>query len=639
MPFLAYFRQGMRAYPITSTDWQIALINFLRFVLIDQSYCAQSGRSRIVSWRSAMSTFKFLIDEDIIPYDVQVPGIQFRSEVLAVSKSPLLGRYTQKVGRAASIQKLLVDVGWAEADADYLSSVERECQGKITVLRAVCLKHWAAMKADHQTGSALAMQVPATQIDECLREKRYRKRVPGTNNGRGYAHLTSPIMPEGHLWALAIAKRLMNAGVDVDCISVKTLRRSPYFKCFVLNIGSYYPALRALSALPACAPNLMSTAQEFYRFLGLLSAIDVAAACTLLIMENPQFTACSLQNVQLLNVRGRSYLEATDNNRSARFSIDKPRAGKRKSAVLSALSQEIVTYIIQGTAQIRALMRRCGHKAWRYLFLGQQVGGRLGPFPTSVIRDLAHAPFSLVGLYPELRAQGLGPGTLDFRRVRNTMGVLRWFATGSIVEMSRCLGNTERVAIDHYLPPALLQAWNTRIVRRFQNTLIMLAAHDEDYLLAVTDFSTLSDLLHFIAQLVHDHPDGASPIATEIHARFGAPAQQDRNSPVQSRQPRDDRLLNLRCSSKAFAYLYAFAEYSARLDTSRREQVDPSSGLCAQSFIELAGMIRHACENPQVSDSVREFLDVEQLRGFHRTALAQQAVLRTQFSKFSLNNA
>jgi hypothetical protein len=201
MPFLAYFRQGTKAYPITSTDWQIALVNFLRFVLIDQSYCAQSVRSRIVSWRSAMSTFKFFIDEEIIPCDVQVPGIHFRTEVLAVSKSPLLGRSTQKVGRATSIQKLLVDVGWAEADADYLSSIERECQRKITALRAVCLKHWAAMKADHPTGSALAMQVPATEIDECLRENRFRKRVPGTNNSRGYAHLTSPVMPEGHLWA------------------------------------------------------------------------------------------------------------------------------------------------------------------------------------------------------------------------------------------------------------------------------------------------------------------------------------------------------------------------------------------------------------------------------------------------------
>jgi hypothetical protein len=110
---------------------------------------------------------------------------------------------------------------------------------------------------------------------------------------------------------------------------------------------------------------------------------------------------------------------------------------------------------------------------------------------------------------------------LDFRRLRKTLGVVRWFETGSIVEMSRCLGNSRQVVLEHYLPPALLHAWNTRIIRRFQNTSIILAAHEEDYLLAVTDFTTLGDLLHFMAQLLNDHRDGSSPIATQMHARFG----------------------------------------------------------------------------------------------------------------------
>jgi hypothetical protein len=638
-PILAYFRQESQPYPVTSTDWQILLVNLLRFVLIDQGYSALSVRTRIENWQcTMMPRFQYWIEEDIIPCDVQVPGIDFRSEDLAVFKSPLLGHSsTHRVARSAPIQKLLVDVGFAQADADYLSNIERECHGKIAVLRAVCLKHWAAMKADHQTGATLAMQVPATDIDECLREGRYRKGILG---GKGpWAPLTSPAFPDGHLWALAIAKRLLTAGVDRECISLKTLRGSPFFAVNAFDHGSYYPALRALSALPAGAAEVMTCAQEFYRFLGVLSGIDVAAACTLLIMENPQFTPFSLQNAQLLNVRGRSYLEATDSKRSARFSVDKPRAGTRKSATLSVLSQEIVTYIIQVTAPLRTLMRRCGHKAWRYLFLGQQMGGRFGPFKVRMTHYLAQAPCSLVGLYPELQAQGLAPGTLDFRRLRNTVGVLRWFETGSIVEMSRSLGNTYQVALEHYLPPALLQAWNTRIIRRFQNTLVVLAAHDEDFLLAVTDFSTLNDLLHFMAQLVHDHSDGSSPIATEIHARFGAVAEGDEKSSAERRRPCDKRLLNLRCSSNSFAYLYAFAEYAVRLDTSQREQLDPSSGLCAQSFIELAEMIRHACENPQISDSIRELLDVKQLRSFHQTALAQQAVLRTQFSRFTLNHA
>lgn len=635
-PLLAFFRQGQQTYPVTSADWRRLFVDFLRFFLIDQSHSGQSVRTRILQWRGvAMPAFAFWIEEGIIPCDVEVPGIDFRSEPSAASPPPLLGQPSiRTVERAAPLQKLLVDVGFGLTDSDYLNRIERECQGKIATLRTVCLNHWAAMRADHQTGHALAAEVTASNIDDCLREGSYRRRCP--RNGRA-ALLTSPAFSDGHSWALAIARRLMSAGESLDCISVNALRSSPFFNPRAFRDGPYYPSLFTLSALPACAAGLMTRSTQFYRFLSIMSGVDVAAACALLIMEHPQFTPSSLQNAQLLNVRGRSFLEATDGDHTARFSIDKPRAGARKSAVLSALAQEIVTYVIEVTAPIRAVMRRCGHKAWRYLFLGQQDGGRFGPFKAEISTYLTLDRFSLIRLYPELVENGLTRGTLDFRRLRNTVGVLRWFATGSITEMSRCLGNTHQVALEHYLPPALLHAWNSRIVRRFQNTLIMLAAYEDDYLLAVTDFSTLGDLLHFMAQLIHDHRDGTSPIATELHARFGTRAQQTMHTPP--RDQSDEQLLNIRCSARTFAYLYAFEEYSMRLDCWRREQVEPSSGLCAQSFIELARMIRHACEDPEISATMRELLDVEQLRDFHRAALAQQADLRNQFSRFSLNAA
>jgi hypothetical protein len=158
-PFLAYFRQGSQPYPVTSTDWQIVLVNFLRFVLIDQSHSAQSVRWRIYNWRGCMMpAFQFWIEEDIIPCDVQVPGINFRTEVLAAFKSPLLGRSsTQKVERAAPIQK-------------------------------------------------------------CLREGRYRKRVPDRIHAP--VPLASFVSPDGYLWALAIAKRLLNPGVDLECTKI-----------------------------------------------------------------------------------------------------------------------------------------------------------------------------------------------------------------------------------------------------------------------------------------------------------------------------------------------------------------------------------------------------------------------------------
>lgn len=63
--------------------------------------------------------------------------------------------------------------------------------------------------------------------------------------------------------------------------------------------------------------------------------------------------------------------------------------------------------------------------------------------------------------------------------------------------MQKRLGNSYRVAIEHYIPESLLQVWNERIIRRFQNTLLALAAAEEDYLPEVVDMPNLAELHRF----------------------------------------------------------------------------------------------------------------------------------------------
>jgi hypothetical protein len=514
----------------------------------------------------------------------------------------------------------LVDIDFALDDADYLGRIEQECRLKIAALKSVCLKHWSTMRADHGSGAALASGIPEGTIEACIQNGEYRRLVPGAIVD---SPLASAVLPDGHAWGLAVGKKFLRDGPALDCISVETLRASPFFKKDAFNCAPYYDALSHLSALPSGAIKRLSKTKQFYRFLGILSGVDVAAACCLLMIEHPQFTPSSLHYAQILNVRDRLYLDA-----GMRFSLDKPRAGARKYAVLSPLAQEIVSYVIEASAPIRALMRKAGHKAWRYLFLGLQEGGHVGPLHRNPTFPLTRDRDSLIRLYPELLDAGLTAGTLDFRCVRNTMGVLRWFETGSLVEMSRCLGNTQQVALTHYLPPALLHAWNARLIRRFQNTLIILAAHEEDYLLEVSDFASLGDLLQFITQLLEEHRDGTSPIASQLHSRF---RKRDGDRA-------DGRLLNVRCSARALACLYAFDAYATNLKESERTHVEPCCGLSAQHMIDLSRMIRHACENTQIGSSLHEVLDVEALRRCHREAVALEPALRSRFERFAFNN-
>jgi hypothetical protein len=214
------------------------------------------------------------------------------------------------------------------------------------------------------------------------------------------------------------------------------------------------------------------------------------------------------------------------------------------------------------------------------------------------------------------------------------MGVLKWFETGSIREMSRRLGNTTRVVLEHYLPPALLHAWNTRIIRRFQNTLIVLAAHDEDYLLDVTDFTTVADLQHFIAQLVIEFPGTSSPLAKEVQERLGSVIFEGRNGDDMGVP---DGLLNIRLSPTSLSYLYAFSDFAMNeLTEEALTQVDPQSNLAPAQFVDLARLIRHACENELVASDLSEILDLSRLRKVHKDALVRQAALSDRFGKLSI---
>jgi hypothetical protein len=138
IPFLTFFRQGELTYPDSAADWQTLLINFLQFYLIDRSYSQQSVQTRIQMWRGAIApVFASWREEKIIPRNVEIPKVDLKAESTAAADAPMLGRRrAMKTVVAAPVQKLLVDVGFAQNDADYLALVERECRTKVTMLRA-----------------------------------------------------------------------------------------------------------------------------------------------------------------------------------------------------------------------------------------------------------------------------------------------------------------------------------------------------------------------------------------------------------------------------------------------------------------------------------------------------------------------
>lgn len=638
----AWFKASGSNWPESSQNWNIFTLSLFQFYLTDTNTSQAKTSTRVSTWGTSFVSFlTHLKDEEIIPLDVVIPIINKKKIRSLAENHPLLGQKGKRISSSTeSAQKLLVDTSVSLTDADYLNNVECRCRYLVSVIKEVCLSHWQKLMKDAETGHRLAAGVTDDEIEEAETEGRYGEFLPLRQTAR-FIKYASPPHPNAIQWALALIRYTLNTSSDIHCVSAEGIRRSPFFKKTILKDKSTkrsYSGLDGLTSMSRDQWLQLPSHARFYRFAGLLSSLDAAVACCLLTIEHPQFTSESLQNAVLLNVRGKPRLLLTDSNEQSILYIDKPRAGRLKSAALSNLAQQIIQDIVRCTAPVRGVLKRAGNKTWRYLFLGiatrksnPGILAALDASTTFITGDQAEK-ISLIRLYPILKESGLGVGSFDYRRLRNTMGIICWFETGSILEMSRRLGNTRKVTLENYLPPALLHAWNTRIIRRFQNTLIVLAAHDEPYLLEVTDFPNMADLQHFVAQIILDYPTKSSPLATEVQSRLGFMSCDG----LISSMP-EPGYLNVRLSPKSLAYLYSYRDLAlAALSDAELDKIDTQSGLAPRKFTELAALLTRIGENQIPPSSLRGILDVATLRTIHEQALVLQIDLDTQFAKLSV---
>lgn len=639
----AWFTASGSPWPTTSQNWTLFALRFFQFYLTDSNLSRATTSTRVHQWGNTLMPFlTHLKEEEIIALDVVIPIITKKKLRSLAKDQPLLGQKGRRIiAPNEQAQKLLVDISFGMTDADYLNFVERQCRHLVSVIKDVCLSHWTGLMKDAEVGRQWAAEVTNEDIDRAIAAGRYSEVVMcGQKRHPFDMKFTSPSHPQGICWALAVVRHTLKDSGEVDCVSPTALRKSPFFNDSMFkdnHKSSGYTTHDGLTSMQPEQWRQLPSVYRFYRFAGFLSSMDAAVACCLLTIEHPQFNSESLQSAVLLNVRGKPRLLLTDNKDRSILYVDKPRAGKLKSAALSERAQEIILDIVRATAPVRAVLKRAGDKTWRYLFLGvvkrKNAPGFLSVLNASVeFLTGGSGSIALARLYPVLEKNGLIAGSFDYRRLRNTMGIIRWFETGSVLEMSRKLGNTRKVALEHYLPPALLHAWNTRIIRRFQNTLIVLAAHDEPYMPEATDFSNMADLQHFIAQLILDNPAKTSPLADEVQQRLGSASKAD--SAAATSAP---GFLNIRLSAQSLAYLYAYCNLAQKtMSEEELDEVDALSGLAPRQFTDMATLLKHATETKSIHPALRDRFDVARLMDCHGQALALQAGLDAQLAKLAV---
>ena len=628
-PLVRYMQQrGLTSLPTSFNDWQVLIFDFYAWYLSNASSTA-SIEIRVYSWTVRVVLWlRRLMEENVLPSGLVLPDDKFPDEAVNTGSPARPSMIGDKPARPTEkpINKTHAGpVFWLD-DVKYLDEIEAILRQRNELLKKVADDHWLMLVKDYRVGRNMLRRIS----DEALADRVSRNFwhahpiVTASECAPGNPLVTSPRQPNGDAWVLRLMQHRLETSDDEACFSTIKLRSHPALgiKFPRRNENSETSEIHSKTSLRADQIPLMPPHRLCMRFLGVLLHVDMAVACCILIQEHPNLTPESLSEAKILNTKGKDFLIVTDKGGRSIFSVDKPRAGTRKYAPLTRRANKVMRHLLRATAPVRELLKSTGAKHWRYLFIGccGAKGDLLGHPRISTAHLTNKSALSLVRFYPELEAGGLDMGTLGFAKIRTTQGVLEWFDTGSLRQVSRKLGNTYQVVLEHYIPKPLIRLWNERIIRRFQNTLITLASHREDYALDVTDFRDYSELQEFIAQVVAENPAGSSPIADQIDRIFGERQGADHGeAPVA-----DGSLLTVRLDAESLALLYAFRHISvSRIPPDALQHPDPLTCLTPKYFVDLAALLAHAAESDTVNEALRESLDLARLKRTHDSAIAK----------------
>lgn len=568
--------------PVSESNWQDLVINLYQFVLSRRD-SNQRLRSRESVWAWLVPLLCLLRDqEDVIPLGVEVPRIPDR-----LSSIDLVRYHAELLGQAppqpvdSDVDKLLVNVSLARTDAEYLEEVRDQLIHRKKVLEG-CLIEWLdQVKAHFDYGCRIVKGVHWPSLKKRLDAGAYMH-GRGKGAGRGKYHIANGSRDQGLGHLLTILRYEYDSRYNPMCFEK----------------GGRVPTRQGIK-VPLTAPSAVSPSvtktQRLNWMLGNLFRVDVAVCMALLIMRNPSFTPASLLRARLVDKNGKPYLELADG--SLTFRIEKARSKAMKKSALDDLSIQVIQMVLNMTARARASLKKRGSPRANLLF--PAVGPRGAPTSslTGITKSLSSEKESVLFLhhFPALTQAGLTKGSINFKKIRATEGVIEWFRTGSIAAMARKLGNTNNVVLTNYLPRALLIAWNTRLIRRFQNLWLVAAAAKETFLLEVTDFHTLEDLHAFLLDMLLHHAANSSPLAAVIHRDFSHLLPQETTAPASSR----NASLAIAVSANALAALYLYQEAALIAGVPREvmAQRDVVTGTCPSQFLNLAELMRHQLPN------------------------------------------
>lgn len=597
---------GITSLPMSESGWQL-LVRDVHHFIITRPDSKASLQSRVSSvWMATRGFFGVLVEAGVIPVSIYLPPGRETLGSLDISayQDRLIGQKASvKIDALAKIDKLICSVSLARTDAEYLDELRDTLAARRSLLYETLLGHWKQVKANFEFGRQLREKVVWDEIKPLVDSYPLRKISDHPANPRtgltGLANYLAVIQNKYH-------------GVSPSDDDLRNLNQK----------FEYIPRFNKISPITAWADKYIlpdapygregwSERNVLWWWQGRLSHFDVSIISALLIMLHPSWTPSSIILAKISNRDGKKYLDLSDKGHS--YEVDKPRAKAMKMELLDPLAYEIISTLIQEGQALREELGVKGDPKASLLFIPYGRNKVAAPIPSQASEFLSGSRLKLTkangawigAVYPELLAGGLGLGTLSFAKIRSTEGVLEWFRTKSLRAVARKLGNTEKVVLQHYIPKPILDAWNTRMIRRFQNLWISVAVANENFLLDVSDFSSLSDLHAFLKDILQLHAATDSPLAEMAHRRFNARLMSDLKFDRKDAGP--DGHLHVAISKGALSALYTYQAniLNFGLSDAVLDKKDVITGISPRDFLFLTDLLQSQLpedKNPEYVD-------------------------------------
>ncbi|WP_223507919.1 hypothetical protein [Pseudomonas sp. BF-B-25] len=534
----------------TSFNWNEILYLHLLETLENKKV---EQRTRVMKWQSIQKIYKELARFKAIPSDVLVPSGTVRGGCAEDALAPI-GHKRKVVDIPKTIEDLrpkhaLIAKGLELDDDEFVENLKNRFQNGVDVCIELLTGYWDRMRNCWEIGRTLLLKVPTSALEERLAKNDFFE------NGQHVAH---PAAPDGIAWFLRAIQYYALTTYELDKINFNQMCKLPFFKDLLEVKGIESVILQKLhevsgdSAPPVHKANKQPT-ELISRLLQLLSKRDSAAACCILILENPSFTSDSIANADLYTQNGKLYLKAQTLHRRLIFSVSKPRARKRKVSVLSPLSARVVKDVVQATSQIRERQKFLQKRNWRKLFListRNQIGSISRP--SSILST--GSGITLYSLFQaRLKQVDIDHLSFNLSTLRSTQAILCFLKHGSIKMVADLLNNSVQVVKKNYIPVWMIIYWGNRILRTIQQKIIVVATEGSSWQLEASDFLDASSLRKFITKILRDLKNGDA-FSEIIRVRLGKYASEPLAQPY-----REAELL-IPMGVEELAFLYAYAD-------------------------------------------------------------------------------